>query len=82
MRTLDSLPARARALLGSPSASSPVILRLVELGMTPGTAVEVVRRAPFGEPIEIALRGTRLCLRRADAAAFGVTDVEGGGPAR
>jgi Fe2+ transport system protein FeoA len=75
MRTLDSLPARARALLGAPSRSSPVVLRLVELGMTPGTPVLVVRRAPFGEPIEVELRGTRLCLRRADAAAFGVTDV-------
>lgn len=78
MRTLDTLPARAHALLGAPSRTSPVVLRLVELGMTPGTPVAVVRRAPFGEPIEVELRGTRLCLRRADAAAFGVTEVREG----
>lgn len=79
MRTLDSLPARARALIAAPSLASPVIVRLVELGMTPGTPVAIVRRAPFGDPIEIELRGTRLCLRRADAAAFGVTDVQEAG---
>lgn len=81
MRTLASLPARARARLAAPAATTPVIVRLVELGMTPGTPVTVVRRAPLGEPMEIELRGTRLCLRRADAAAFGVTDVELGGGA-
>lgn len=75
--TLDALPVRTRATVGAPSRSSPVITRLLELGLTPGADVEVVRRAPFGDPIEIALRGTRLCLRRADAAAFGVV-VEGG----
>lgn len=79
MRTLDTLPARARAIVAAPATSTPVVARLLELGLTPGTAVEVVRRAPFGDPIEISLRGTRLCLRRADAAAFGVVDVSEGG---
>ena len=82
MRTLDSLPARTHAILAAPSWSSPVIVRLLELGMTPGTSIELVRRAPFGDPIEILLRGTRLCMRRADAAAFGVTDVEEHGALR
>lgn len=79
MRTLATLPAHARATIAAPASYSPVIARLLELGMTPGTPVEVVRRAPFGDPIEILLRGTRLCLRRADAAAFGVVDIEQGG---
>lgn len=75
MRTLDTLPAHSCAILAAPSSTSPVIVRLLELGMTQGTDIAVVRRAPFGDPIEVELRGTRLCLRRADAAAFGVTDV-------
>lgn len=79
LRTLETLPARTRAIVGAPATSSPVIARLLELGLTPGTPVEVVRRAPFGDPIEILLRGTRLCLRRADAAAFGVVEVDEGG---
>lgn len=32
----------------------------------PGTRLRVVRSAPLGDPIELELRGYRLCLRRAD----------------
>jgi len=39
-------------------------LRLRELGLVAGTRVTVVRRAPLGDPIEIELRGYRLCVRR------------------
>ncbi len=45
----------------------PVARRLMELGLLPGTDVEVVRVAPLGDPIEIALRGYRLSIRRAEA---------------
>lgn len=45
-------------------------LRLQELGLTRGAEFEVVRIAPLGDPIEISLRGYRLCLRRREASAF------------
>ncbi len=41
--------------------------RLISLGFWPGTAVEVVRRAPFGDPTQFSLRGYRLALRRSEA---------------
>ena len=44
--------------------------RLLDLGFVPRTPITVVRRAPLGDPIEIELRGYRLCLRRADVAAL------------
>ena len=40
--------------------------RLADLGFVAGTEVKVIRRAPLGDPIEIEVRGYRLCLRRAD----------------
>ena len=46
------------------------VLRLFEMGLTRGAQVTVTRRAPLGDPMEIAVRGTRLCLRRNDAARF------------
>lgn len=46
------------------------VLRLFEMGLTRGVQVTVTRRAPLGDPMEIAVRGTRLCLRRKDAARF------------
>ena len=40
--------------------------RLADLGFVPGTELRVIRVAPLGDPIEIEIRGTRLCLRRRD----------------
>ena len=45
-------------------------LRLMEMGLIPGTRVQVLRRAPFGDPIQIILRGYALTLRRSMAAAI------------
>ena len=49
------------------------VLRLMELGLVPGATVTVTRRAPLGDPLELAVLGTRLCLRRKDARAFAVS---------
>jgi Fe2+ transport system protein FeoA len=38
--------------------------RLMDLGLTPGTEVTVVKSAPFHGPIEILVRGSRLALGR------------------
>ena len=37
--------------------------RLSSLGLVPGTEVRVVRRAPMGDPLELEVRGCRICLR-------------------
>ena len=41
--------------------------RLMELGLVPGTVVEVVRVAPLGDPVEVLVRGCSLSIRRAEA---------------
>jgi len=51
---------------------SPAGQRLVDLGLLPDTPVRVIRRAPLGDPVEYALRGYRLCLRRSEAARIRV----------
>ena len=53
---------------------TPARRRLVEMGATPGARVEVIRRAPLGDPIQIALRGSALTLRREDAAEIFVEE--------
>ena len=37
--------------------------RLESLGLVAGTEVRVVRRAPMGDPLELEVRGCRICLR-------------------
>lgn len=41
--------------------------RLMELGIIPGTRVEVLRVAPFGDPMELSARGCNLSIRAAEA---------------
>ncbi len=47
--------------------------RLVELGFTPGAPVQLLRRAPFGGPLQVQVRDFVLSLRRADAQAIHTT---------
>jgi ferrous iron transport protein A len=47
-------------------------LRLLEMGFVPGTLVQIVKRAPFGDPLELRVRGGHISLRRAEAARIGV----------
>lgn len=71
-RSLDRLePGESGAILrleGDPA----IVRRLMELGLVPGTEVEVLRRAPLGDPVELRLRATHLSIRRADAARIHV----------
>ena len=39
----------------------------MELGLVPGTVLELVRTAPLGDPLELAVRGLHLSLRRSEA---------------
>lgn len=51
-------------------------LRLLEMGLTPGVHVKVVRAAAFGGPLDILVRGYQLSLRREEAAAVWLDDDE------
>ena len=52
-------------------------LRLLEMGLTPGTHVKVVRAAAFGGPLDIEVRAYKLSLRREEAASvwLGIADI-------
>mgnify|MGYP001203525005 FL=1 len=51
--------------------------RLMEMGLTPGTLVVLLKRAPMRDPIEISARGGHLSLRTSAAKSIAVTPVEG-----
>ncbi|MBI5600408.1 MAG: ferrous iron transport protein A [Gemmatimonadetes bacterium] len=71
--TLDQLAAGERAVIDSVDCPPVIARRLMELGVLPGTEVEVIRRAPLGDPMEIALRGVHLSLRKSEARHIDVT---------
>ena len=53
--------------------------RLLDMGLTPNTVVSVVRAAPLGGPVEIAVRGSRLALGRGIASDVFVEVIKGSG---
>jgi ferrous iron transport protein A len=40
--------------------------KLLTLGLTPNTIIEVIRTAPLGDPIEIKVRGFMLSIRKTE----------------
>jgi ferrous iron transport protein A len=47
--------------------------RLMELGLVPGTRVELLRVAPLGDPVELLVRGASLSIRKAEASVIEVS---------
>ncbi len=71
--TLDKTPLGATVRIVSLESSDTVTLRLMEMGMVPGSAVRVVKFAPLGDPIQICVRNYHLALRRNEARAITVS---------
>ena len=54
----------------------PIRRRLFDMGVTPGAKILLRKKAPLGDPMEIAIRGYELTLRNTEAACI-VMKVEG-----
>lgn len=57
----------------------PLRHHLINMGIIPGTEITLVKVAPMGDPIEIALRGYSLTLRKAEAEKILIDDVKDAG---
>ncbi len=69
---LSDLAAGGSALLCHVSNGGTAPGRLADLGFVPGTRVDLIRRAPLGDPLELCLRGTHFCLRAREAESVWV----------
>ena len=49
---------------------------LLDMGITKGAVIEIKKIAPLGDPVDIALRGYELCIRRSDMASIDVKVIE------
>ena len=75
MTLRDLRPGESGTILGfEPSAA---INRLMEMGMVPGAQVQVVRLAPFGDPIDLKVRDYHLSIRKSEAALIRISRQEG-----
>ena len=65
--TLNDLKVGGEGVITSVNGGGELRLRLLDMGLIPGTAVKVIKIAPLGDPIEITLRGYELTIRREHA---------------
>ncbi len=66
--TLDQIPNGSSVRVHSVVGEDPIARRLGELGIRAGVEIEVLKRAPLGDPTLFELCGYQLCLRRSEAA--------------
>lgn len=65
--TLRDLKPGDQGKVVSLGEKGPLRRRIMEMGVTPGTPIRVVKVAPLGDPIEVNLRGYELSLRKDQA---------------
>ena len=71
--TLSDLTKGMKArIVGYASGNLTYRSKLLALGLTRGAEIRLVNQAPFGDPVEIEVRGFHLSLRRAEAAVVEV----------
>jgi ferrous iron transport protein A len=72
--TLKDLSIGAKATVTAVTETNAATRRLMEMGVVPGVTVKMVKAAPFGDPIEIRVRGYSLAMRKSEAASIEVSE--------
>ena len=67
MKTLKQAKVGDRVKLAKINGQGAIKRRIMDMGITKGTEVYIRRVAPFGDPIEVTVRGYELSIRKADA---------------
>lgn len=65
--TLKEMKPGQQGTVASISTTGAMKRRIMDMGVTPGVLVKVVKVAPLGDPIEIHVRGYELSLRKDEA---------------
>ena len=72
LRLADLTPGTS-AIVTAISGASRIASRLMEMGFVPGVVVQVLRRAPFGGPIQYRVHNGSISMRFSEAACISVT---------
>ena len=71
--TLSELKFGHRATVTAVNHSSAsLVSRIMALGLVPGEEVDVLHRAPLGDPLQIRAGSTYISVRRADSAFISI----------
>ncbi len=73
-RSLESLAPGSSAKVAGIDGDAAIALILMEIGLSPGVVVTVIRRAPLGCPLEVSVGGARFAIRKETARHVSLED--------
>ena len=66
MRTLKDVKIGETVRVTKVGGEGALKRRIMDMGITKGVSIRIMKVAPLGDPVEITLRGYELTLRKAD----------------
>ncbi len=73
--TIDDLKIGQSGTIAAVGGEGALRLRFLDMGLIPGTRVQLQKVAPMGDPIQIRVRGYELTIRREDARQITLREV-------
>ena len=70
--TLDKLVPGESGKITKISGKGAIRRRLVDMGLTSGAVIDMIKTSPLGDPVEYRLRGYHLSLRKSEAKTIDV----------
>ena len=76
MSTVNDLKPGKFGVVRKIDCSGKLKHRIADMGITPGAVVFMKRTAPFGDPIQISVRGYNLSIRKSEAQRIEIDIIE------
>lgn len=74
--SIDDLKIGQQGTISAVGGEGTLRLRFLDMGLIPGTRVQLQKVAPMGDPIQILVRGYELTLRREDARKIALVEEQ------
>ena len=75
MATLRDVKVGQTCVVSKLTGTGAIKRRIMDMGLTKGASVYVLKVAPLGDPIEVTVRGYELSLRKDEAQNVEVSQV-------
>lgn len=73
---LTNIPVHSSCVIYQLTGDKAVRKRLMDMGLTRNTLIQVYHVAPLGDPIELQVRGYKLSIRKRNAANILVKELQ------
>lgn len=74
MKKLSEIEVHKKVKIVGLKSTGKYRIRQMEMGLIPGTIVEIVKVSPFNDPLTISLRGYQLTMRKSELDLIAVEE--------